>query len=149
LSNWNVSNVTHMNQMFENCTEFHRILPWNVDRLFKTHNMFNHTYSVQTHNMFNNSHGSFLQKRSPVAIRSHQTVRQRNKNIHQSMMKRSNHPIMMNFDDDHFSPIDSDHPDFSKRLMHNVRKKSPDLLRSTHKKSPTVPSTRKKRKRQR
>jgi len=39
-----------------------------------------------------------------------------------------NHPNMMRFDDDHMSPIEAERTDYTRRLMANVRKKSPELL---------------------
>ena len=63
-----------------------------------------------------------LERRSPG------TIRGRNGELAHSIIKRSNHPNMMHIDDDHFSPIEADAPAYTRRLMANVRKKSPELL---------------------
>ena len=110
LNHWNVSNVTNMHEMFKDCHAFHQVLPWKL-----------HVH-VDTRNMFRRSHGSLLERRSPGTIRRH------NGELAHSIIKRSNHPNMMRFDDDHMSPIEADAPDYTRRLMANVRKKSPELL---------------------
>ena len=110
LNSWNVSNVTDMSWMFYDCRAFHQVLPWKL------------CVDVETVEMFVGSHGSLLERRSPG------TIRRRNGELAHSIIKRSNHPNMMHIDDDHFSPIEADAPDFTRRLMANVRKRSPDLL---------------------
>jgi hypothetical protein len=96
--------------MFYDCRAFHQVLPWKL------------CVDVETVEMFVGSHGSLLERRSPG------TIRRRNGELAHSIIKRSNHPNMMHIDDDHFSPIEADAPDFTRRLMANVRKRSPDLL---------------------
>jgi surface protein len=110
LNHWNVSNVTNMSTMFYHCHAFHQVLPWKLRA------------GVRTAFMFHESHGSLLERRSPG------TIRRRNEELAHSIIKRSNHPNMMRFDDDHMSPIEADAPDYIERLMANVRKRSPDLL---------------------
>jgi hypothetical protein len=99
-----------MSIMFRGCNAFHQVLPWKL-----------HVH-VDTMSMFRGSHGSLLERRSPG------TIRRRNGELAHSIIKRSNHPNMMRFDDDHLSPIEADAPDYTRRLMANVRKKSPELL---------------------
>jgi surface protein len=123
LNSWNVSSVAIMCAMFYECRAFHQVLPWKL------------RVGVNTDSMFDGSHGSLLKRRSPGTIRRH------NGELAHSIIKRSNHPNMMRFDDDHLSPIEADAPDYTRRLMANVRKKSPELLMST--------TTRRKRSRSR
>jgi len=106
-----VSNVTNMHWMFRDCHAFHQVLPWKL-----------HVH-VETEEMFVGSHGSLLERRSPG------TIRRRNEELAHSIIKRSNHPNMMRIDDDHFSPIEADAPDYTRRLMMDVLRKSPDLLK--------------------
>jgi len=107
--------VTDMSYMFKGCKAFHQDLPWKLRG------------SVGTNSMFDGSRGSLLERRSPG------TIRRRNGELAHSIIKRSNHPTMMRIDDDHFSPVEADAPDFTRRLMANVRKKSPELLMGKHK----------------
>ena len=113
LNRWNVSNVTNMSNMFEDCRSFIRILPWNLNE------------NVNNHNMFQGSRGSLMATRSPVEEHDRESIRRRNGHIAHSIIKRANHPNMMRMDNDRFSPIDAHEPDYTRRLMANVRQKSP------------------------
>jgi surface protein len=133
LNRWNVSNVTSMSSMFSNSTEFNQPLNnWNVGNLTGMHSMFDSPAFQQVlpwrlgvpppDSMFEGSHGSLLKIHSPS------TIRRRNGPIAESIIKRANHPNMMNTENHNFSPIKPDHPRYTKRLMRNVRTKSPQLL---------------------
>ena len=113
LNSWNVSNVTYMEKMFEGCTSFNRILTWNLHE------------NANIDDMFEGSRGSLMAKRSPVQEHDRETIRHRNGQIAHSIIKRANHPNMMRMDNDRFSPIDAHEPDYTRRLMANVRQKSP------------------------
>jgi hypothetical protein len=137
LNSWNVSNVTSMAQMFEDCTSFNRILTWNLHE------------NSNNHNMFKGSRGSLMAKRSPVQEHDRETIRRRNVQIAHSIIKRANHPNMMRIDNDRFSPIDAHEPDYTRRLMANVRQKSPvDKGNTTQRKRSRSRSVSRSRKRE-
>jgi surface protein len=109
LNHWNVRRVTNMKQLFKDCQAFQQVLPWEL------------CVDVDTTDMFTGSCGALVERHSLDSIR------RRNGEIAHSIVKRANHPNMMDFDS--MEPAEADEPDFVLRLMTNVRMTTPELWR--------------------
>jgi surface protein len=137
LNEWNVSSVTNMSRMFSECNFNQPLNNWDVSKvtdmssMFFYNTSFNQTLPWKLHNDVRTTHMFIGTGRGieQVMIERHSpaTIRNRNGKIVHSFIKRANHPNMMRFDDGHMSPIEADAPDYTKRLMANIRKKSPEL----------------------